>query len=616
MTPLQIDVSAGGVGPGQTALALGLLAIFAVILAALAYRQQFVGLPEDRERHKRALLGQREDSSPKTLRIDSVDDLAAMRPQIRALFDADADAPDQERATVWSAVSEVRGALGLAWRGLVDDVPRLSIYLVEEALVIIALGAVAVQSSYWFETLFEVEGGPITLQWVAEQAVSTTMTLLETGLDLLALFPFGDLLYALALTLVIELSTLAYELWFVTGSLLLLSAALIYYLAPRVPEDVSTRIIYSHTSAGVVALAAALAVWAMGVIPFVVFRAAGFEEIGAIVGFVAAGLVSLVLAYELGKRFIERLKQIGRGHWYDRSTLAYLGVERGSMLLAAALVPIVVAYAAVALANGKLVVVISAFAGGSLEIQAAVIGVVLVAVSAVVLQTREAWPEVRAAIRETLSRRAVRVALFGRAVPLGVVVLAYFLALNFTGSNVLLAGLVAVVAGVITRVSYELLQRARYRASLIESEVATASRVLVGAYEFEDASGSPVYYAEVNTTTVAHTDPDALTDAVIATARELFERGECAPSVERQFADDLFRFGITSVDECERRLERTIYEDLVTDLREEGGMREVTAVEDDLDDYPEGVWSRKLREWRIDGDLRQRNGFYVLNKSR
>lgn len=617
--PLQIDVSAGGVGPEQYFFALGLLAILGVILAALAYRQQYVGLPADRRRHKRTLLGQREDASPATLRIDSPDDLDRLRPQIRALFDSDPDpdsdasSHDRERATVWSALSEIRGALGLAWRDLTGGIPRLSIYLLEEAVIVAVLGSIAVQSTHWFQTLFTVEGGPITLQWLAEEAVDATLTLITAGIDILTLFPHIDVLYALAVTLFIELSTRAYEAWFVTAALLVLAAVVLWRLADRVPDEVSTRIVYSHTAAGLVALATAVVVWAAGVIPFVVFRAVGHPETGATVGFVTAALVALVIGVELAKRFVDRLRRVGRGHWYDPVTLAYLAVQRGSALFAAALVPIVVGYAVVVVSNGKLVAVIDAFSSGSLEIQAAVIGALAVVIAAVILQTRAAWPEVRAAIRETLSRRAVRVALFGRAVPLGVVLLAYFVALNFTGSNVLLAGIIAVVAGVIARVGYELLQRARYRASLIESSVRTASRVLVGGYRFADADGRPIYYAEVNTTTVAHTSREACVDAVIETARQLFERGDADPSIAGQFADDLYRYGIVSVDETERRLTRKVWEDLVTDLRDEGGMCDVEAVEESLQEYPESVRSARLRQWRIDGDLRQRNGYYILN---
>lgn len=613
MTPLQIDISVRGVTPGQYALALGLVIIAAVVVAAAAYRQQYLGLDEQRRTVKSRLLAQRESLSGTTIRFDTPAALGDGHDRITALFDEDATADDH--ATVWTAVAEVRGALALAWQNLTGSIPRLAIYLVEEALIIIVLGAIALQSLPWWRTLFTIEGREnITLQWVAEQVIDIATTVITTGLELLSAFPFGETVYSLLLTLALQAGTYAYEFYVVDAAILVVSAVAIAALARRVADDVSGSVIYSRTAAGLMTLAALVVIWTAGAVPVLAGRVWGAERLGALVGFALAALVTLALLGELCWTLGGRLRRLGRGdRSWDVPTAVYVALRWLSTAAAVAFVPVVAVYLVVAVAEGRIVDVIEAFLAGDREIQAAIGGVALALVVGIVLQTRAAWPDVRAALAEVLSRRAVRVALFGRAVPLGIVGLAYFVAIAFVGSNVIAATIAALAAGVVSRVLWELLQRARYRVAMVDRRARTASRVLVTGYQFDTPDG-PLYVAEVNTVRLAHTDVSALADAVQTVGADLFESGSERPTVAAAVAEDAFQYGIVDASETRRRLERKLDEDLLTDLRAADGMRQVAAVESDLEEYPEPVRESRLRDWRVSNDLRQRRGYYILNR--
>jgi len=607
MLPLAIDLSGGAPTAAQRIFALALVATFFVILAIVRYRFQYAGLPDDQRRQKRTLQDQRQDLDPETLRISSATNLEECRDQIRALFDADDTTTVEEPVSPTEAVGEVRAALALSYRDLTEGIPRLSLGMLLEAFVIFVFGSVVILPTTYFVALFS-GGDGVTLGWLIDQAVSITATVASTGLDLLGAFPFAQTIYALGLAFVIQLGNLIYQTPAAAALLLVFGAGLVLYLEQRT-GGVDYTVYDSHLAMAVAGLLAGIAIWFAGVLPAALGAAAGFSTIGAVLGFLLASAVSLMVAYDVVSGLRRQFAQL-IDEDLGRLPVAYVIARRGSAAVAFLFAPFALAYLVISVSSGALGGAVWALLGGSLTVQVLAGSVVLLVLGGVVLQTREAWPEVRAALRETLARKAVRVALFRRAVPVAILVFAYFLGIGL-GLNAILALVAALGAAILARLLFSAFQRVRYRASLIDSEERTASRVVIQAYRLKTADDEPVYVATVNTHDLAHRDVEELVDAIVEASEELFDDGDVSPSVESAFAEDLFDYGIVDVDDTKAKLERKAEETLEHQLAKNSGQVEVETLHEELDRFPEQIWRRRVRNQIGRGALRRRNGFYL-----
>ena len=607
MIPLAIDLSAGGPTAAQRLFALALVALFFIILAIVRYRFQFAGLPDDQRRQKRTLQDQRQDQDPETLRIPRGADLEDYRDQIRALFDADDTSTIEDPISPVEAAGEVRSALALSYRDLTEGIPRLSLGMLLEAFVIFVFGSIVVLPTTYFVSLFS-GGDGVTLGWVIDRSVSTTATVASTGIDLLAAFPFAQTIFALLLAVAVQAGTILYQTPAATAMLLVLAAGAVLYLEQRT-GGIDYTVYDSHLAMVVAGLLAGFVVWIAGVLPAALGAAVGFPTIGAGLGFVLASVVFLLVVYDVltGLR-----RQVA--HLIDDDLgglpLAYVVARRGSAAVAFLLAPFALGYLVTSVASGALGGAVGALLGGSLTIQILAGTLLLVVLAGVALQTREAWPEVRAALRETLARKAVRVALFRRAVPVAILMFAYFLGIGL-GLNAILAFVAALGAAVLARLLFSAFQRVRYRASLIDSEERTASRVVIQAYRLRTADDESINVATVNTHELAHRDQEELVDAIVDASEQLFEDGDVSPSIESAFATDLFDYGIVDVEETVAKLERKAEETLEHQLAENGGQVDAETLHEELDRFPEQIWRRRVRHQIGRGALRRRNGFYL-----
>ncbi len=476
-----------------------------------------------------------------------------------------------------------------------------------EALVIFVFGSVVILPTTYFVALFS-GGDGVTLGWLIDEAVSITATVASTGVDLLGAFPFAQTIYALALAAVFQAGSTVYQLPALSATLLVLGAGFVLYLERRT-GGVEFSFYDSHLVMAVVGLLAGLVIWLVGVLPAAAGAALGFPTVGAVFGFMFAGLLSLRLAYEVVSGFFRQLGQL-IDEEIGLLAIAYVLARRGSAVLAFLLAPFALAYLVLSVTSGALAGAVGALLAGSLTFKALTAAIGLSLLAAVVLQTREAWPNVRAALRETLARKAVRVALFRRAVPFAILVFGYFLAIGL-GFNAILAFLAALLAAILARLLWSVFQRVRYRASFMESQERTASRVVIQAYRLQTADEEPIYVATVNTQDLAHRDQEEIVDAILEASEELFDDGDVSPSVESAFAEDLFDYGIVDVDETEQKLERKTEETLEHQLTENGGQVEVETMHEELDRFPEQIWRRRVRTQLGRGALRRRNGFYL-----
>lgn len=607
MLPLAIDLSASGPTFAQRVVGLSLVAAFFIILSIVRYRFQYAGLPEEQRRQKRALQGQREDQDPETVRVTPADDIDAIRSQVHALFDSTDDPVLEEPPSPMDAVGEVRAALALSYRDLTAGIPRLSLGMLYEAAIILVFGSVAVFPTAYFVALF-ARGDGASLEWLIDEALEVSETVATIPVDLLSSFPYAQELYGLGLALVIQAGTVLYETPTATAALLLVGAIAIWYLE-RETGGVETTLFDSHLAMGVAGVGLGLVVWLGGVLPATIGRFVGFPKAGAIVGFLFATLLFLVAIAEIGVGLKDQLVALATEE-LGRTATAYLVIRRLSAGFALVMAPFAALYMVISIANGKLGGAVGAFLSGSFTIRVVVGVALLLLFAGIIKQTRDAWPDVRAALRETLARKAVRVALFKRAVPFGILVFAYFLAVAL-GLNAILAGVVAVLSAIVARLLFVAFQRVKYRASLIESDRRTASRVIIHAYEFQTADGETVYYAVANTNELAHTDQDQLVDAVIDATVDLFEEGESSPSVAGQFATDLLEFGIVDVGDTKKKLAREAEETVEHELRSNNGQVEIETLHDKFDRVPEQIWRRRVQNQLRRGQLRRRNGYYL-----
>lgn len=602
-----IDLSTGAPTAAQRLVALVLVAVFFIVLAIIRYRFQFAGLPDDQRRQKRALHGQRQDQDPSTLRISRGTDLEDVRDQIRALFDADDTVDVDEPVTPTQAVGEVRSALAMSYRDLTAGIPRLSLGMLFEAILIFVFGSVVVLPTAYFVALFS-GGDGVTLGWLLDQAVSITTTVVATGVDLFAAFPFAQMLYALAVAFIVQTATAVYQAPAASAAVLALGAGVIYYLERRT-GGVEWTWYDSHLAMVSVGVMAGFGLWLIGVIPAALGAALGVPTLGAVVGFLFATAVFLLVCYEVAYNLLFQLSAL-IDEELGKLPMLYVVVRRASAVLAFLLAPFALAYLVASVTSGDLAGVVGALLSGSITVQALASTIALAFLVGLGLQTRDAWPEVRAALRETLARKAVRVALFRRAIPFGILLFAYPLAIGL-GMNAILAFMVALLAAILARLLWSVFQRVRYRASFMDTNSRSASRVVIQAYQLRTADDDPVYLATVNTTDLAHADQEELVDEIVEASEELFETGEVSPSVEQAFAEDLFDYGIVDVEATEQKLERKAEETVEHQLAENGGQVEVETMHEELERFPEPIWRRRIRTAIGRGSLRRRKGFYL-----
>lgn len=615
VTPLQIDVGTRSVTAAHTALAVSLLVGTFVLLTVARYKMQFVGLSDEQQRQKKHLLGQREDQDPETLRIPVSDhgNLEQYRNQIRALFDADLTVEDvSEHTTLRDAFTQVRQELGEAWRSRTSHLPKLAVALGELAVAIAVTGGIATTSAETFRRWFTSSSDGLNLNVLASVAIETASEAVAVGIDVLGAFPFAETLWSLIFAYGLLGLQWLYDHPFVSASILALATVLVVYLDRRAPDAVDASLVGSRSSIALGTVACLIVIWLSGIVLAVLGDAVGYPQIGAVAGLTAAVGFTVYFGYHAAVLFRDRVRSVASDlSSEDHLTAAYLVLRRAAAGYAGLVAPLVPVYLGVALVSGKLGALITAYLNGSLERQAVVSMVILLGLAVVARQAQAAYPDVKAATQELVARQSVRAVLFGRGVPIIVVVLAYFLSVGF-GFSAGLSAVIAVAAGITTRLLYVLVLRARYRASLIESHQRLPSRVVVQGYQFETADGETVYYAAVNATELAHRDRDELVDEILDASDELFASGEISPSVAQEFAEDLFEFGIVDVEETRTKLRRQVREETVGRLRQNGEMLEQETLEDELEEYPASIWEQCLREWRVRGEVKLRNGYYLL----
>lgn len=608
----------------QTIIALAIVVLAAVGLAVARYYREFLELSDEQKRQKRTLLGQLEANPTRTMRHSAAEVIRDRRGELLATIRGGEDdtMPDQPRVS--RAVGQAWHDLRTTWYGVLDRYPPLAIRFAEVAGLLLLLGSIATISVDTWSALFSAGGGSLSASEVVRLLEQTVSEGASWGLDLVSSFPFSGVIYALTLAYVIEAGRLLWQHPLVLAGLLIATGAVVIVLDRRYPEARSVQMVESRRNVVTLLLAVFVAVWLSGVVPTAVIGLLGsvsvgsytidFQAIGAAVGLVAA-LAQLAILGRAGLLDIRsRIGTVRREiDDTDGYGVAYIIARRFGAVVAGLSIPLLPTYAVYIAAEGRLGAVSSAFLNGSPAVQL-LVGVTIIGVVALLLyRVREAWPELRAALQEIFSRRAIRVLLFVRGPPVGVFVVGYFVAVEFTGSAIP-AVIAALVLSLVTRQAMTLARRTRYHLAATPERATTTSNVLIRATTLETADGDAKYHVAVNDVAMAHDDPETLVDEVVEVVEQLLEDGEAAPRISRKHAEDVLEYGTVDYEETKQKVLRETILEVKGRLRQENPPAiDQETLEEKLDErVPRSVWEDYLYEKRVNGRIMLNDGQYIL----
>lgn len=586
----------GGIAQkGQLLIGAVVVLLFAAIALSFRLILPYYKLPDELADNKRALRHSLGGQTPRSLRIGSLEELWNRRDAVRELVAGDRDrASDDASVTISEAAGLVHTELLNSWSEKTESVPRLSLRFAEEAVALLILGVLATVSIETFQSVFSTGGG-MDVAAALETAQESLHTFATTGLDALTAFPYAGLLWSLAFAYSMLLAEwVFFNPWVVIGLLIVL-AVVVARLEQHVPEVAEFEIVTeSRRSIALSVAGAGLLVWLAGVVPATLGSLVGVGRLGSIAGLAAAGVVLLGLAYFAVGILRYHVGQLSRAvDGASRLAIAGLFIRRAGLGLGALAAPLIPAYAVYILVTVRLPAIIGAFLDGSPGVQLLVLVSVVVAIGMALVQVRDVWPDVRLAVAESLSRRAVRTMAAEKVFPSLVFA---FLVLVGTGMEmgVIMSVSVGLSAAILARVLGTNYLRLRDWVDNRESEPVTASRVVFDAYTLRtaDEDNRPLYYVRVNGEAVAACDVDRVTDAALETAAELFEDGETEPRIESIHAENAMEFGIVDIEETRKKL-RTQTRNIVKHA-DRSGDAAVDDVQETLsDEVPEPVW----REW-------------------
>lgn len=619
-----IDIDTPGVTGPQMAIAALAMVIAAAGLVLLVWRGKTSNLSEERARHVEALRMQLEAKSPNRVRLPTDADLDAHRDVLRELWTGDHDPDIGEDVSVLGALGTAHDAILEQWEDALGSVPLLSVRLVEEAVVLLVLGALAVVSAEQWEAALSSESPTPEPGSLVSTVASWTWTAIEGGHSVLGLFPGGEIIYALGLAYGLMAYEWLYYNWFVLSALLFVGAAVLYALDRRLGAVETDRdLFHSRRDVATQVVAALGLVWLAGVLPVVAFGAIDGrvgDVAGGVAGFLAAFVVFAFYVVHGLRRLRVRIED-ATDWWHaetpSRLLASYLLARQVWGVLAVVAATLIPIYLLVLVLDGQLWAVLSALAGASTEV---LFLLALVVVGAIVLMARaarDAWGDIRVATRTALSERAVRVALFGRGMPFAFMVLAYLLALGI-GFSVGVSVLVALLAGILARLAYVAFTRAFYRAQLYEAPDSEVSRLFVEGYTLEDADGGGHYVARLNGERMARGSIDAIVEEVVHQAEHLREHATYDEALGRAHAEQLLEYGFVDEADTRSKLGQEITSTFESELVARGGQARREVVDDELEDYPEDLVAKKRRDLRINGAsdwrLVARGDHYLLSR--
>lgn len=278
-------------------------------------------------------------------------------------------------------------------------------------------------------------------------------------------------------------------------------------------------------------------------------------------------------------------------------------------------------YVAVAVAlEGTLWTIAGATLQAPLHRQIVMLAVVGTPIAVLAYQARAAWPSLQAAVADVWARQRVRTALLRRGMPTVVVLASYPILTLFTSGmgfpwGLVVAGILAGLVGVLARTAISLLYRARYRVDLTPDRTERERTAVCHVYTLEDDDGQPLPTIAVNgTTTLSGRDRDAVVDDTVRVADAITQGGGQPATTSEYHARYAFDYGIVDTDEVQAKLRERARKQMLTTLRDAGGVVDRGEFDQSLDELPDTVVQGLFRELRRRGVVRRDTNYVYLER--
>jgi len=589
------DVATPTVTTTQWAIGIFIVVLFAALLVILNHRISYWGLSKaqraTRADVRLALLA----TVPSLLQLrtrpyrqtGTVGDEGTLREALQTRLDAALDRRRVGRFSARDAGGKLRRTLGVAWRERVAGVPDLTVRALRTAVLVALFGAVAVSTGAIVRLLRADPGTPRNPLARAEALATTAVS--ET-IQLLAAFPYADVLWALGVALAIQTAQFLYQRWYLLAAVLVVGAVAVYYGDRSDGVDVPDRVVQAPRTVLGIAFALGVLVWGVGT------AVAGFgplvvaPQLAELVGFLAAiatGLIALALFYQLrreGLLWVGLAREVRRASWASRAYLVLVGLTTA---LSAVGLLFILLYAFFAVFDGSARRILTAALAAEREVQGLLAVTVVATIGLTGYAFRAALPDLRVVASRLVGQQVARLQVAAVGVPIGGVAVVYLLAVNILPIAPAIA--LAIVAGF----GLNALMKRGVRfahgtdwSALLSPPPLPFVTTRVWALE-PDAADAPFFVAEVNGTRLAHQERGPLLDDVGTTIEAVADGGTAPETRSKWYAEFLVERGIADVDEMDAKLAEKIRTQAVSGLREQNGEMARERYDRRLDAYPD-----------------------------
>lgn len=576
------------------------LAVLLLLLAVLTFRKMAAKYLSKNRRVNRAVIrSQLARWSPNGSFVARTPEDASPD-RVHALIH-DTDAAADSHTPIRSGIRALR-------RGL-PTLPieyRLPARVALEGVTILVLGSLAVLGVDALVALFTPRGS-LSLTDTVVAAVTDAVGTLATG------FPGGEFVFAFSIAFATSLGGIIYDLWWVVGTVLVLSAILLHEMArtlddqDRLPD---TSLVTLRTiMVGVVETVAL--VFVAGTVPTTVLGLVVDHGTASIVGALVAYPLAIYLVYRalFGGRSLltvvqpvleDRVSIPARDHPGVRGRISasldehgvdvtgYLVARAVTVTVAVAALPLLIAYAVAAASNGTPGAVASVIASGGPMLQGGILMLVVAVLGHLIRRGADGPIRAQAiAFAQKLTFGTIaRLSVTPTA--LSLIVGGAFVLLAAFGVPSLVAAGVAVTGGVVYRVGYTVWQALNYQYAyrIKDDEPTPLARVVVAAGSIEDADGETLYVARVQDEMLVHPSDECLAIDAANYAGELLEDGTKRPVESRYHYEAVLR-GTSDLETLMKELRQQVRNDFLRLARERGDREDV------LDalraEYPEHV---------------------------
>jgi hypothetical protein len=578
-------------------VAWGAFATFLVTFLGLLATTKYLSFEEDQRRHYRAVKEALMDASATSLAIHTSESVSEYREEVYGLLRG--ENPGQQ--TLRGAFGELKSAVAAQ----TPAIPLLALRGLYEGLLILVFGGIALLPTAWWESASTVGAGGIQ--------ISALFGVVGDLLDqVLGATPYGDVVVGLVTATVVIVGGTLYQHGIQLGFILLAGSVILAVIDRMTAENLNVRLYDDHREVAKTAVAVVSVIWLLSVVPVAMFAVAGFEAVGAVIGAVCGGSYALYCLAFYARDASQRINRRSSSQ-NPRLVAVYIALRKEFALIAVVSLPLVAAYAFVALSTGKAVTVAGILLTANTQVQLALLGAGIVVALAIKAQYPNAYKDLRMAFYRALSSRAVRAWVFARGMPFITVALASLLSWPFVGS--LWCIVVGVIAGVIVRSMTWIWTKTKYRFIELKDRDIPVVETVIDGFAIEDADGDPIYIARVDSYGLAHRDKGCLVEATLATAHRRLRESEFAPSFCHYYYEEVTERGIVDMEQVDKQLRGDAETRIEASLANaDGNELEIETVDEELgEEYPESHYEQAINKLRERGTISRRQDKYVYH---